>query len=84
MSTTKTQKLNTHFIDIDLIIFKANKKRKIDDQYTRKTVMAELGKIKQIAVQWKKKTPEIVSLLVKMKEMAGVDSIDELISKIDE
>lgn len=82
--STKSSKLNTHVVNIDVILFHANKKRSIDNQYTRESFMSELGKGKQIAVQWKKKSPEIVSLLVKMKEMAGVSSIDELITPIND
>jgi len=76
-----TKKLDTHVVNIDVILFHANKGRSIDDQYTRESFMAELGKSKQIAVQWKKKSPEIVSLLVKIKELTGVKSIDELITE---
>lgn len=81
----KRQKLNTHFVDIDKAIYLANKKLPYDKRYKdRQEFMDEIGKHKQEATNWKSKSPEIVSILFKIKEVAGLKSIEEIISKIED
>lgn len=75
---SKKQKLNTHFVDYKKILEKSPK------DLDRTELMKLIGKHYQVATDWREKSPEIVSVLFKIKEVAGLDSIEDAISKIED
>ena len=78
-------KINTHFFNIDRAVELANKNRSENDQLNRRSFMRLLGKPYQASVDWKIKSPEIVSVLVKAKEIVGGNyTIDDLLTLIED